>query len=80
MSATTGRQRSFLLGALSIFGLDRVRLIDNDTVDYTADLEGIHPFSSDAEAIRHDITNIGRDIQNAITKYDKETRQRLSSE
>ena len=61
----------FFLGATSVFSFDRVRLFD----DIEAELDRIHPFASDADAIRHDFENVGRDIQKAIWEYEQQREQ-----
>ena len=63
--------QSFFQGVASIFSFGRVRLFD----DIEAELDRIHPFASDADAIRHDFENVGRDIQKAILKYEQQRTQ-----
>ena len=63
--------QSFFQGVTSIFSFGRVRLFD----DIEAELDRIYPFASDADAIRHDFENVGRDIQKAILKYEQQRTQ-----
>jgi len=56
----------FFLGATSIFSFDRVHFFSFDETDIEKDIKNIYPFDNDADAIRHDFENVGRDIQKAI--------------
>ena len=64
--------RYFLWGMMSVFTLERVRLFVSDDIDIESEFKNIRPFASDADAIRHDFENIGRDIHKAIKKYEQE--------
>jgi len=63
----------FFLGATSVFSFDRVRLFSFDYTDIERDLKNIHSFGSDADAIRSDFENVGRDIQKSVLKYEQQT-------
>ena len=78
MKSTT---RSFLLGVLSVFSFDWVRLFDSDKIDdeivdkvdeidVEAMFKEIYPFADEKEAIASDWKNVGNSIQKAIEKYE----------
>jgi len=64
------KMRCFYQGVLSIFSLDRVRLLDSDEIDLEAEFKDIRPFVDDKDAIASDWKNVGSSIQKAIEKYE----------